>query len=191
MKLRKKLRASRIPLLQFTKEMLRHPREVGAVCPSSPHLAAAMAESIPEGKGLVIELGAGTGTVTKAIVSRGIAVSDILALERSSEFCRILHSKFQGMTIVQGYAASLCSFIPQNIPVRAVVSSLPLMNFSRALREQIFAQMRKAVGGYGCVIQFTYALFFRSPYFDEGFQRDMCRFIPFNVPPAKVERFRR
>ena len=189
MKIRKKLQLSHIPLFQFTKEMLRHPREIGALCPSSPHLAAAMAESIPDGKGMVIELGAGTGSVTNALVSRGIAASDILVLERSPDFCRILHDKSQGMSIVQGDAASLCSFIPQDIPVRAVVSSLPLMNFSLPLRERILTQIRRALGEYGCVIQFTYALFSRSPYVNVGFQRDMCRIITLNVPPAKVERF--
>ena len=58
------------PLLNFAKEMLLHPREVGAVCPSSPRLAQVMADCIPDGEGLVAELGAGTGVLTSSPVFR-------------------------------------------------------------------------------------------------------------------------
>lgn len=177
------------PLLHFAKEMLLHPREVGAVCPSSPRLAQAMADCIPDGEGLVAELGAGTGVVTEAILSR-VPSSELVVLEQSADFCRILRDRYRNVRIIQGDAARLCSYIPQNVPIRAVVSSLPLMNFSGEQRERIFAQMRQAVGIHGRVIQFTYAFFFSSPFESAGFQREKSRIIPFNVPPAKVERFR-
>lgn len=169
--------------------MLLHPREVGAVCPSSPRLAQAMADCIPDGEGLVAELGAGTGVVTEAILSR-VPSSELVVLEQSADFCRILRDRYRNVRIIQGDAARLCSYIPQNVPIRAVVSSLPLMNFSGEQRERIFAQMRQAVGIHGRVIQFTYAFFFKSPFESAGFQRETSRIIPFNVPPAKVERFR-
>lgn len=118
------------PLLHFAKEMLLHPREVGAVCPSSPRLAQAMADCIPDGEGLVAELGAGTGVVTEAILSR-VPSSELVVLEQSADFCRILRDRYRNVRIIQGDAARLCSYIPQNVPIRAVVSSLPLMNFLR------------------------------------------------------------
>ena len=174
---------------RFAAELVRHPRKVGAICPSGAQLATAMAACIPDGRGLVIELGAGTGSVTRAILSRGIEPSQLLVLEQSAEFCRILHGKFRGLNIVQGNAERLASYVPKSTPVLAVVSSLPLMNFSSSLRGSILNQMRTVIGKRGCVIQFTYALLGTSPYTREGFRRDIRRFIPRNLPPAKVERF--
>lgn len=174
---------------RFAVELVRHPRTVGAICPSGAQLARSMAACIPDGEGLVVEIGAGTGSVTKAILARGIAPSRLLVLERSPEFCRILRRKFPGLNIVQGDAAMLSSYVPESEQVIAVVSSLPLMNFPASLREAILAQVRTVIGSHGCVIQFTYALLGESPYARGGFRRDMRRFIPRNLPPARVERF--
>lgn len=174
---------------RFAAELVRHPRTVGAICPSGAQLASTMAACIPEGEGLVIEIGAGTGAVTRAILAKGISPSRLLVLERSPDFCRILRGKFPHLNIVQGDAALLSSYVPELTPVSAVVSSLPLMNFPSALREAILAQIRGVIGTRGCVIQFTYALLGESPYTREGFRRDVHRFIPRNLPPAKVERF--
>ncbi len=179
----------RVNVPRFAMELVRHPRTVGAICPSGAQLAAAMAGFIPDGKGLVIEIGAGTGSVTRAILSRGIEPSRLLVVERSPEFCRILHGRFRGLNIIQGSAEQLSSYVPEDTPVLAVVSSLPLMNFSSSLRDAILHQMREVIGTRGCIIQFTYALLGTSPYTRDGFRRDMRRFIPRNLPPAKVERF--
>lgn len=148
-----------------------------------------MAACIPDGEGLVIEIGAGTGAVTRAILARGVAPSRLLVLERSPEFCRILRGKFPELNVVQGDAALLSSYVSETDAVLAVVSSLPLMNFPSALRGAILEQIQKVIGGRGCVIQFTYALLGESPYARNGFRRDILRFIPRNLPPARVERF--
>ena len=56
----------------FLREFLEAPAGVGAVWPSSEHLARGMAARIdPRGDGLVVELGAGTGVVTRALLDRG------------------------------------------------------------------------------------------------------------------------
>ena len=127
--------------------------------------------------------------MTRAILARGVAPSRLLVLERSPEFCRILRGKFPELNVVQGDAALLSSYVSETDAVLAVVSSLPLMNFPSALRGAILEQIQKVIGGRGCVIQFTYALLGESPYARNGFRRDILRFIPRNLPPARVERF--
>ena len=92
-------------------------------------------------------------------------------------------------SVAKSSAEQLSSYVPEDTPVLAVVSSLPLMNFSSSLRDAILHQMREVIGTRGCIIQFTYALLGTSPYTRDGFRRDMRRFIPRNLPPAKVERF--
>ena len=53
------------------KRFLQHPTQVGALCPSSCALCRAMASEIGvENAGLVVELGPGTGVITRELVRR-------------------------------------------------------------------------------------------------------------------------
>ncbi len=175
----------------FTVELVRNPRSVGAICPSSPHLAAGMASLIPDGRGLVVEIGAGTGAVTRAILNRGIPPTRLVIIERSPVFCRILREKFPGLRVIQGDAAHLCRLLPAGTMVDAVVSSLPLMSLPAATRSAILEQISRIISPHGCVIQFTYALWRPSPFHHEGCLRDQRALIIRNMPPARLERFRR
>ncbi len=59
---------------KFIKNWVDSPIKLGAVAPSSPFLARAMAERIdPTAQGPVIEIGPGTGPVTEALIARGVA----------------------------------------------------------------------------------------------------------------------
>ena len=52
--------------LQFLQAFLKNPLKVGAVAPSSPDLAAEMLHGIePDENNIVLELGVGTGAITK------------------------------------------------------------------------------------------------------------------------------
>src|SRR6266700_3646147 len=70
----------------FLKRWLRRPLAMGAVMPSGRLLAAAMAKTtkaVLEGRpGHVVELGAGTGEVTKALLAAGIVGGVFEALPR-------------------------------------------------------------------------------------------------------------
>src|SRR5258708_35538491 len=70
----------------FLKRWLRRPLAMGAVMPSGRLLAAAMAKTtkaVLEGRpGQVVELGAGTGEVTKALLAAGIAPERLALIGR-------------------------------------------------------------------------------------------------------------
>jgi phosphatidylethanolamine/phosphatidyl-N-methylethanolamine N-methyltransferase len=70
----------------FLKRWLRRPFAMGAVVPSGRLLAEAMARttlSVMAGRdGHVIELGAGTGEVTKALLAAGIPAGRLALVER-------------------------------------------------------------------------------------------------------------
>jgi phospholipid N-methyltransferase len=174
----------------FATQLFLHPRAVGAICPSGQPLARTMAALIPEAPGLVVECGAGTGVVTQAILDQGIDRKRLIVIEYSPLFCRILRNKFPDLTIIQGDAAQLTSYLPDDAQVAAIVSSLPLMSLPSATRAAIIRQARSAIRHTGCVIQFTYAFWSTSPFRQAGCRRDARAFILRNLPPARVERFR-
>jgi phospholipid N-methyltransferase len=174
----------------FLAPLLLHPRRVGAVCPSGQPLARRMAALIPDAPGLVVEIGAGTGAVTRAILDRGIGRDRLLVIEYSPFFCRLLRDRFPGLTIIQGDAADLASYLPEGTPISAIVSSLPLMSLPESARAGAIAQILSAVRNSGCIIQFTYALWKVSPFLLAGCRSDTRAIILRNLPPARVERFR-
>ncbi len=95
----------------FLKRWLRRPFATGAVVPSGRLLAEAMARttrSVIDGRpGHVVELGAGTGEVTKALLAAGIAPERLVLVERDPEFATFLRRHFRGPRIVEGDAARL------------------------------------------------------------------------------------
>ena len=60
------------PAWMFLCEFLRNPGAVGALCPSSERLAARIARQVDLSReGWIVELGAGTGVVTAALLRHG------------------------------------------------------------------------------------------------------------------------
>jgi phosphatidylethanolamine/phosphatidyl-N-methylethanolamine N-methyltransferase len=145
----------------FLKTLLENPRLTGAVAPSSPYLARAMARAVgPVRQGLVVELGPGTGPVTKALVEHGIAREQLVLVEYDAGFCRLLMQRFAPARVVQGDAYDLSRTLAEfaGRPIAAVVSSLPLLNQPVALRAKLIEDAFALMGPAGVLVQFTYGL---------------------------------
>ena len=93
---------------QFLRKLLENPRLTGAVSPSGPSLARAMARAVgPVRDGLVVELGSGTGPVTKALIENGVARDKLVLVEYDPIFCRLLAQRFSPARVIQGDAYDL------------------------------------------------------------------------------------
>jgi phosphatidylethanolamine/phosphatidyl-N-methylethanolamine N-methyltransferase len=178
--------------LKFLRGLVARPRTTGAISPSGPALTRAMASHVDPNDTLpVIELGPGTGVVTKALIERGVNPRRIIAIEYSPEFCRLIRERFPGVTVVQGDAYDLDGTLGARADrISAVVSSLPLV--ARPLPDRIrlieagLARMRPGMP----FIQFSYLL--KGPV--EGvpgrFTAEASRWIWMNLPPARVWLYR-
>src|SRR5690606_27501302 len=79
----------------FLQELCATPGSIGAICPSSRYLASQMARQVPvDDSGLIIELGAGTGAITQALLDHGIAPERLLVVEYSGSFVQRLRTRF-------------------------------------------------------------------------------------------------
>lgn len=177
--------------LLFVREGLSDPRSIGSVMPSSPALARRMAAMTRwDDRTWILELGAGTGVVTQALLSRGAAAGRLLAIERSEPLAALLRRRFPAVRVVCGDAASLRQIVQKAAPRArqfAVVSSLPF----RSLPQPVGAAIRGEIAGLlargGQWTQFTYALSRREV--PAGFMRDDSSTVWVNVPPARVDVF--
>lgn len=185
--------ASNSPLALFTRELCLDPRSVGAACPSSSLLAQHMARQVPmHRQGLVVEVGAGTGSVTDALVKKGVSAADLVVVERSSALAGHLRKRFPQLRIIQGDAAALGELLGgSDRPVRSVVSSLPLRSLKPAVTRAIGEQFDALLGHHGLLIQYTYNLKGTSDRLPPHFRRIFAKLIWGNLPPALVEVFRR
>ena len=80
----------------FLKRWASNPRRIGAILPSAKPLARNMARASLEvryGRGPVVELGPGTGSVTRALLASGIAEEKLVLIERDRELCRWLEHR--------------------------------------------------------------------------------------------------
>ena len=63
----------------FLHELVKNPGCIGAICPSSQKLARCMVSSIDvQQEGLVIELGAGTGVMTQALLDHSVKPENLV-----------------------------------------------------------------------------------------------------------------
>lgn len=179
----------------FLRSLVAAPRLTGAVAPSGRVLARAMAAAVdPANAGLVVELGPGTGPVTRALIERGLDRRRLVLVEYDPRFCRILESRFEGVRIIEGDAYDLPHTLAEfgDAAIAAVVSSLPLLNQPPHRREKLIADAFALMGRAGVFVQFTYGL--QSPI-----PREVCannysavrsRPILRNLPPAFVWTYR-
>jgi phospholipid N-methyltransferase len=181
------------PAALFLRQYVAHPNVVGSVWPSSPWLVRSMARPIPaQGDGLVIELGAGTGVVTRALLDRGIAPERLRVIEREPTFVRRLRRRFPGLHVIQGDARKLGALLDDGAPVDAIVSSLPLRAFESKDVDAVLGQWRTLLRPGGQVVQFTYVLVGGElEGLRDGFAECERRIVWANVPPAKLTVFTR
>lgn len=179
--------------VRFLKSWVEKPLTTGAVSPSGRALARLMARHVdPASKGLVIELGPGTGVVTNALIERGIDPERILAIEFNDRFCTLLAKRHPDITIIQGDAYDLKRTLGQyaDEPIAAIVSSLPLLTRPLADRDMLLAQSLEMLPDDGAFVQFSYA---NSPPIAEDrtkFRLDGSNWVVLNLPPARVWSYR-
>lgn len=177
----------------FLARWLIAPHKIGAVTPASRHLARAMAAQIVPGSGLVIELGAGTGSVTKALLDAGLAQEDLIIIESDAAFCALLKRRFPALRIICGDAArSRALLAPLGIGrVASVVSSLPLLSMPHTVRQRIIDEAFALLAEHGAYIQYTYGAFSPVRRRKSGVKGELAARVWRNFPPAAVWRFRR
>lgn len=175
--------------LRFFKGWLERPRTVGTPFPTSSHTGKAMASVIDLASGLpVLEVGPGTGVVTRAILNRGLDPAKLVAVEFAPEFSSGLKHDFPGICVLTGSAFDLDSVLgDMTIPLfDCVISGIPLLNFDLASRLAYVEDMLDRIPAGRPVIQVTYGPRSPVPPGSGSFLVQRADFILRNVPPAHL-----
>lgn len=182
--------------LLFLSRWASGPLKIGSIAPSSLSLARAMAAQLPEAYQICVELGGGTGSLTRSLMAAGVPAAKLIVIERDRRLAVYLRRKFPGVCVIEGDAETLTALLRARgiDSVDAIVSSLPLRSMPRRVRGRIVAECFAALGDEGLFVQYTYGLTAPVPEEitdDLALEGSRIARIWRNIPPAAVWRYRR
>ncbi len=171
----------------FFRNWLAHPFSIASIAPTGQSFARLMASGLGPGH-RVLELGAGTGAITQAILATGVRPDDLWTVELNKDFVRILKSRFPRTHILHADAESLRTELADlHGSMDFVISGLPILWFSKAKQARILSDAFQLLRPAGCFHQVTY--WARPPVSRrllEGLDLKTSRlgFSALNLPPA-------
>jgi len=180
---------------QFLQAFLKNPSKVGSIAPSSTELALKMIEGIkPNENNIVLELGVGTGAITKHLQEIVPDGKSYLGIELDKNLVKSLKQKFPNLQIVCGNACDLEKIHKKTGlgKVGYVISCLPFVSIPNETGEKILEQIEIFME-QGCTFrtfQYAHGFYFPSAIKLREFMRDRygksqkSPLIVKNVPPA-------
>lgn len=127
----------------FFKRWLKEPKQLGTLAPISKKLARVACNFLKDPACLkVVELGAGTGRLTRALINYGVKAENLTAVELDQTFCSFLKSSLPKINVIQGDAARLSNLLDSSLigEVDVIYSVIPLMYLEPEMREKILRQ---------------------------------------------------
>lgn len=180
--------------IRFFKGMMQGPKTVGAIVPTSSITARRMASVVNPNSGLpVLELGPGTGVITKAILARGVKPENLFSIEYSEDFYDHLVQTYPGVNFIHGDAFDL----PKTLGPRAdqkfdsVVSAVPLLNFPMAERIRMLEALLDRLPPGRPVVQISYGAVSPIIAKPDSYHIQHFDFVMRNIPPAQLWIYRR
>ncbi|MBK9129946.1 MAG: SAM-dependent methyltransferase [Phycisphaerales bacterium] len=190
--------------LRFVSTFVRKPGTVGAVWPSSPRLAQALAGDLGLRPGdVVVEYGPGTGPMTRVVAEQLAAVPSarFLGIELDAGFVDVLRRQHPELDFACGSVVDAARLVKERGLGRAryILSGLPFASLPAVVQEGTIAGVLDVLAPDGEFRTFQYLHAYRLPK-ARSFRALMAKhFSHFersrpilrNVPPAFVLTYRR
>jgi len=141
--------------IEFLHAFLKNPTKVGSITPSSPELAHEMLKGVkPDADNVVIELGVGTGAITKFLQELVPDERSYLGIELDEGLVRVVGKNFPDLNIVCGNAADMCEIYQQSGlgKVSYIISCLPFVSLPADIRDAVLDEVDKFVQR-GCIFR--------------------------------------
>ncbi len=175
--------------LLFLRRWLAHPLKVGAVLPSSPALARLVARQVPlHPDQAVVEVGAGTGSVTKGLLEAGVPADRLFVIEIDADLCAFLRKQVPQAQVINGDASRLAELLPSKWlgKVSTVISGIPMVTLPLDLQQRFVNAWFDVMTPEGRMLQYTYSLVSPLPESKLGIKGRRKGIAMLNVPPAWV-----
>ena len=174
----------------FFAAALRSPREVGTLLPSGPELARRLAAVVPRsGRPVVVEVGAGAGAVTAAIVQQADQGAVVIAVEKDADLAERLRARRLGVQVVTADAATLPAILADHGVDCAdvIISVLPWTLFGPQQQRELLSIFAAALQADGVFTAAAYSLGYWTPA-ARRFRRELERFFGEVLPTRTMWR---
>ncbi len=176
--------------LLFFKKFFRHGTKIASIAPSSRWLSRATVSNVDWAKaGVIVELGAGTGPITRVIAEKARPETRVIVLERDPDFSRLLRERFAHLPnfdVIEGDVVDLALMLRDRGITRVdhVVSGLPVPSFPKDLQRDLFRAVREVLAPDGAYSQITELALVYMGLYKRYFDTVKFVFEPRNFPPA-------
>ena len=176
----------------FFRRWLANPLQMGSVIPSSPSLCAkVVAQMQRQPDEYVLELGAGTGVISRALLDSGLPPERLVVVEIVPSMAAHLRRRLPGVTVIEGDARDLARLLPAHMLGRfgTVVCGIPLVLLKLAEQRRFIDAIEQVAPGRG-FLHFSSCVTSPLPWRKHRLQARREAWTPLNFPPASVWRYR-
>ncbi len=172
----------------YIKKFINSFTTMGSVTPSSKRACKILANQIKSNGGYILELGPGSGTVTKAILDSGVSYEKFIAVEIDEHFYHFMKNKFPKLNIIHASATDLQKILPKDAigNVSTIISTIPMLNLKEDLIKEIIDASFSVMKKDGNFVQICYK--HTSPINSKkfGLKQYKCATVLWNIPPMTV-----
>jgi phosphatidylethanolamine/phosphatidyl-N-methylethanolamine N-methyltransferase len=175
----------------FFRRWLANPLQMGSVIPSSSALCRRIVKHTRRAANeAVLELGAGTGVVSRALLAGGVPPERLIVVEIVPEMADHLRAVLPGVEVLEGDAKVLPALLPDHWHGRigSVVCGIPLLLLPFPEQRRFIAAIEAVAPGRG-FLQYSYCLTSPLPCRKHALTVRREAWTPLNFPPASVWRY--
>ncbi len=175
----------------FFKRWVSNPLQMGSVVPSSPALCRRVARQVRRTPDeAVLELGAGTGVISRALLASGVPPARLLVVEIVPSMAAHLREVLPGVTVIEGDARALPSLIAPEWHGRigSVVCGIPLVLLKKQEQRRFIDAIEAVAPGRG-FLHYSYCATSPLPARSHALDKRREAWTPLNFPPASVWRY--
>ena len=175
----------------FFRRWLANPLQMGSIIPSSPALCGRIARLVRRAEDeVVVELGAGTGVVSRALLAAGVPAHRLVVVEIVPDMAEHLRAALPGVNVIQGDAFELARALPAALhgKVGTAICGIPLVLLPLAQQRRFVEAVEAVAPGRGFLL-YSYCITSPLPWEKLGLVAKREAWTPLNFPPASVWRY--
>ncbi len=175
----------------FFRRWIANPLQMGSIVPSSTSLCRrVVAHTKRAPNEYVLELGAGTGVISRALLDGGVPAERLIVVEIVPSMAEHLRRVLPGVTVIAGDARELPALLAEAThgKIGTVVCGIPLVLLPVAEQRRFIDAIEAVAPGRG-FLHYSYCATSPLPARKHSLVPRREAWTPLNFPPASVWRY--